>query len=74
MTRFPTAVFASLMPASAAYADWELNMPLGVTDLSAEIYELHMLVLGICTLAGLLTFGVMILRARELPPVAGTRG
>ncbi len=60
MTRFLGAVFASLTSASTAYADWELNMPVGVTDLSAEIYDLHMLVLGICTIAGVLTFGAMI--------------
>ena len=43
-----------------AGADWALNMPVGVTDLSKETYDLHMLVLGVCTLAGAATFAVMI--------------
>ena len=46
--------------ASAATADWGLNMPRGVTDLSAETYELHMLVFWICVVIGVLVFGVMI--------------
>ena len=46
--------------ASAATADWELNMPRGVTDLSAETYQLHMLVFWICVVIGILVFGVMI--------------
>jgi cytochrome c oxidase subunit 2 len=35
-------------------------MPVGVTDMSAEIYDLHMMVLGVCTIAAVLTFGAMI--------------
>jgi len=31
-----------------------------VTDMSAEIYDLHMMVLGVCTIAAVLTFGAMI--------------
>jgi cytochrome c oxidase subunit 2 len=50
----------SLTWASAATADWELNMPRGVTDLSAETYELHMLVFWICVVIGVLVFGAMI--------------
>ena len=46
--------------AGAATADWELNMPKGVTDLSAETYELHMLVFWICVVIGIIVFGAMI--------------
>ena len=60
MTRFLMPVLGSLLAVSPAHADWELNMPVGVTDLSAEIYDLHMMVLGVCTIAAVLTFGVMI--------------
>ena len=60
MTRFLATIFGSLLATSHAYADWELNMPVGVTDLSAEIYDLHMMVLGVCTIAAVLTFGAMI--------------
>ncbi len=45
--------------AGAAIADWELNMPRGVTDLSAETYDLHMLVFWICVVIGIIVFGVM---------------
>ena len=60
MTRFLAATLGSLVAASTAHADWELNMPVGVTDMSAEIYDLHMMVLGVCTLAAIVTFGAMI--------------
>ncbi len=60
MIRFLTPVVASLLAVSTAHADWALNMPVGVTDLSKETYDLHMLVLGVCTLAGAATFAVMI--------------
>jgi len=46
--------------AGAAAADWGLNMPRGVTDLSAETYNLHMLVFWVCVVIGILVFGVMI--------------
>jgi len=49
-----------LIWASTASADWALNMPRGITDLSAETYELHMLVFWICVVIGVIVFGVMI--------------
>ena len=45
---------------SAADADWALNMPRGITELSAETYDLHMLVFWVCVWIGILVFGVMI--------------
>ena len=47
--------------ASAAMADWELNMPVGVTELSAETYDLHMMVFWWCVAIGVVVFGVMII-------------
>ena len=44
----------------AALADWELNMPRGVTDLSVKIYDLHMLIFYVCCAIAVLVFGVMI--------------
>ena len=41
-------------------ADWALNMPKGVTELSAETYNLHMLIFWICVGIGVVVFGVMI--------------
>ena len=47
------------MPA-AAFAAWELNMPVGVTELSRRIHALHMLILWVCVAIAVAVFGVMI--------------
>lgn len=53
-------VFTALMVASSgALAGWELNMRQGVTEISQEIYSLHMLMLYIVCIIGVLVFGVM---------------
>ena len=49
-----------LFVASTANADRVLNMPKGVTELSAETYELHMIVFWWCVGIGVVVFGVMI--------------
>jgi cytochrome c oxidase subunit 2 len=54
------AILAGCLPASAAFAAWELNMPVGVTELSREIHGLHMLIFWICVLIALVVFGMMI--------------
>ncbi|MGB1341660.1 MAG: cytochrome c oxidase subunit II [Pseudomonadales bacterium] len=42
-------------------ADWSaLNMTQGVTEISREVYDLHMLIFGICVLIGVIVFGIMI--------------
>ncbi|MGR8918606.1 MAG: cytochrome c oxidase subunit II [Gammaproteobacteria bacterium] len=43
-----------------ASADWELNMTEGVTPFSRTIYDLHMLILGICVIIGIGVFGAML--------------
>jgi cytochrome c oxidase subunit 2 len=44
-----------------ARADWSLlNMPKGVSTLSREIYDIHMLMLWICLAIAVVTFGAMI--------------
>ncbi|MDC0434989.1 cytochrome c oxidase subunit II [bacterium] len=44
-----------------AWADWgALNMPRGVTEVSNEVYTLHMRIFYICCAIGALVFGVMI--------------
>ena len=45
-------------PAMAAWSD--LNLRVGVTELSREIYGLHMLILWICVAIAAAVFGVMI--------------
>lgn len=44
---------------NAAWSDSQLNLTKGVTAISNEVYDLHMLVLYICTAIGLVVFGVM---------------
>jgi len=52
------ALLFALQP--SALADWELNMPRGVTGISGEVYDLHMLIFGICVLIAVVVFGLMI--------------
>ena len=44
---------------SSAWAESELNLTKGVTAVSNEVYDLHMLVLWICTAIGIVVFGAM---------------
>lgn len=46
--------------APVALAEWALNMPRGVTDISAEVYDLHMLILWVCVAIAVVVFGAMI--------------
>jgi cytochrome c oxidase subunit 2 len=48
------------MGSTAALADWALNMPEGVTPISQEAYDLHMLILWICVVIGVGVFGAML--------------
>ncbi len=48
-----------LMSSSSAWAELGLNMTRGVTSISREAYDLHMLILWICVLIGVAVFGVM---------------
>ena len=57
--KFCLSVLA-LLAASSAAADWALNMPRGVTELSAETYYLHMQVFYWCCAIGVVVFGAMI--------------
>jgi cytochrome c oxidase subunit 2 len=49
-----------LVSASAAKADWAINMPRGVTELSQETFDLHMMVFWWCVAIGIVVFGAMI--------------
>ncbi len=46
--------------AGTASAEWALNMPRGITELSLETYNLHMMVFWWCVAIGVIVFGVMI--------------
>lgn len=45
---------------TSALADYAVNMPKGVTELSDEIYDLHMLIFWVCVVIGVVVFGAMI--------------
>ena len=46
--------------AGAAQAGWDtLNMPVGVTEISRIVYDLHMLIFWICVVIGVIVFGAM---------------
>ncbi|PJD96626.1 MAG: cytochrome c oxidase subunit II [Legionella sp.] len=52
------ALLASQVAKAADY--WQLNMYKGVTPLSKEIYHLHMVAMVVCSVIGVIVFGVMI--------------
>ncbi len=43
----------------AATDPWQMNMFKGVTPISRDIYNLHMIAMLVCTIIGVLVFGVM---------------
>ena len=45
--------------AGEVQADYALNMPQGVTEVSRDIYDLHMLILWICVVIGVVVYGLM---------------
>src|SRR5690606_32785579 len=49
----------SAVPAWANPEPWQMNMTQGVTELSREVYGLHMLILWICVVIGIIMFGAM---------------
>ena len=49
-----------LLASPAAPAGWDtLNMPVGVTAISRDVYDLHMLIFWICVAIGVVVFGAM---------------
>ena len=59
--------------AGAASADLTLNMPRGVTQLSEETYEIHMLAFWWCVAIGVVVFGAMIYLAVQAPQIKGAK-
>lgn len=53
------AVLSALAP--LARADWAVNLPRGVSEISREVYWMHMLTLYICIAIGVVVFGVMLI-------------
>ena len=62
MKRSVVAGAGAMLAAVPARADWDLiNMSEGVSVLSREIYDMHMIMFWICTAIAVVTFGAMIL-------------
>jgi cytochrome c oxidase subunit II len=60
IVKYAAAALAAGLPAPAAFAAWQLNMTVGVTELSREIHGLHMLIFWICVIIAVVVFGAMI--------------
>jgi cytochrome c oxidase subunit 2 len=58
--KYAAGGIAACLPVTAAFAEWALNMPVGVTELSRDIHGLHMLIFWICVLIAVAVFGMMI--------------
>ncbi len=52
-------LLTGLLMSPVLWAEWALNMPVGVTDLSRSIYDLHMTIFWITVAIGILVFAVM---------------
>lgn len=50
---------ATAVASTAVLADNQVNMAMGVTEIGGRIYDLHMLILGICVVIGIGVFAVM---------------
>ena len=50
---------ALLVCSGGASADYGLNLPRGVTSISKEAYDLHMLIMWICVAIGVVVFGAI---------------
>jgi cytochrome c oxidase subunit 2 len=56
------AMICALSPVQALFAatdHWQMNMYRGVTPLSKDMYDLHMVAMAICAVIGIVVFGVM---------------
>ncbi len=60
MSRATPWLLVALCAPCAAWADWTVNLTQGVTDISREVYGLHMLIFWICVAIGVVVFGVML--------------
>jgi cytochrome c oxidase subunit II len=63
----------AFLAAAPAWADFKLNMPEGVTTTSHEIYDLHMLVFGVCALIAAGVYGAMVYAIVKFRKSAGAK-
>lgn len=53
-------VILSTLFSPTAWAEYQLNMPKGVTTISSKIHNLHMITMWICVGIGILVYGIML--------------
>lgn len=53
------SVLGLALVSTTSFAEMGLNMPVGVTAISKEVYELHMAIFWICIVIGVVVFGAM---------------
>ncbi|WP_370277420.1 cytochrome c oxidase subunit II [Pontibacterium sp.] len=49
-----------LILSPSAYAEWQVNLMPGVTEISRAVYDLHMTIFWICVAIGVVVFGIML--------------
>lgn len=57
ITMFVAFVFTPMVLAAAN--PWQMNMHKGVTPISRDMYDLHMVAIAICAVIGVVVFGIM---------------
>lgn len=65
ITTFMAAIISAIALPVLAAGDtlpdpYQLNLTRGVTDISAQVYDLHMIILIICAVIGIAVFGMML--------------
>ena len=53
------ALVILILTSNEAIANLTINMPVGVTEVSYKVYQLHMITFWICVAIGIIVFGVM---------------
>ena len=53
------SIGSCLLFSASVKADWEVNMTPGVTEVSQQVYDLHMIIFWICVAIGVVVFGIM---------------
>ena len=54
-----TGAFTALLSSKSVLAEYTFNMTKGVTDISNDIWGLHMMVFWVCVGIGVVVFGAM---------------
>jgi cytochrome c oxidase subunit 2 len=67
------AIALSIGCAAPAWSDFEINMPVGVTTTSKDVYELHMLILWWCVGIAVLVYSAMIYAIVNFRKSAGVK-